>query len=209
MTDWIAGFTFEGFYTRLNDAFFLQPIGEDEFGERFEKQNGIGATVQGITLEIRANLKKQWQFEGGITIQQSQYDNAVQYIDNLAGERDFIRTPNEYGYAILSFSPSKRWSSSLNYVYTGAMRVPHFAGAPNQLTDDIITTNSFSELSAKLSHIKVIESLNSELELYAGVKNIFNNYQEDFDIGKNRDSNFIYGPALPRTLFVGIKLKSQ
>jgi outer membrane receptor for ferrienterochelin and colicins len=42
----IAGFTVEGFYTRLNDAFFLQPIGEDGFGELFEKQNGQGATVQ-------------------------------------------------------------------------------------------------------------------------------------------------------------------
>jgi outer membrane receptor for ferrienterochelin and colicins len=32
---WIAGFTIEGFYTKLDDAFYLQPIGEDKFGERF------------------------------------------------------------------------------------------------------------------------------------------------------------------------------
>jgi outer membrane receptor for ferrienterochelin and colicins len=37
---------------------------------------------------------------------------------------------------------------------------------------------------------------------------MFNAYQTDFDIGKNRDSNFIYGPAQPRTFFGGIKLRS-
>jgi outer membrane receptor for ferrienterochelin and colicins len=40
-----------------------------------------------------------------------------------------------------------------------------------------------------------------------GCKNVFNAYQHDFDIGKNRDSNFMYGPAMPRTYFVGIRLR--
>ena len=28
------------------------------------------------------------------------------------------------------------------------------------------------------------------------------------DVGKNRDSNFVYGPAQPRTIFGGIKIRS-
>jgi outer membrane receptor for ferrienterochelin and colicins len=32
---YLVGFTFEGFYTYLKDAFFLQPLGTDEFGQRF------------------------------------------------------------------------------------------------------------------------------------------------------------------------------
>ncbi len=32
---------------------------------------------------------------------------------------------------------------------------------------------------------------------------------DDFDSGKNRDSNFVYGPAMPRTVFVGLKIMSQ
>jgi len=44
------------------------------------------------------------------------------------------------------------------------------------------------------------------MDLYAGIKNIFNQYQSDFDIGKNRDSNYIYGPAQPRTTYFGVKL---
>jgi outer membrane receptor for ferrienterochelin and colicins len=40
------------------------------------------------------------------------------------------------------------------------------------------------------------------------VQNIFNAYQADFDIGKNRDSNYIYGPARPRGVFVGVKIEA-
>jgi outer membrane receptor for ferrienterochelin and colicins len=36
---------------------------------------------------------------------------------------------------------------------------------------------------------------------------MFNAFQREFDIGKNRDSNFVYGPAQPRTVFVGVKFR--
>ncbi len=44
------------------------------------------------------------------------------------------------------------------------------------------------------------------LQVYAGVKNVFNAYQKDFDTGWNRDSGYIYGPSLPRSYFAGAKL---
>lgn len=207
--NWIAGFTLEGFYNRLQDAFFLQPIGEDQFGELFEKQNGDGAKVQGITLELRANYDQKIQLEGGFTLQNSRFDAAVEYIDGVAGIREFIRTPNDYGYTILTLMPNERWNATLNYVYTGKMKVPHFAGAPNQTVDEIITSNAFSELSAKLGYTVPIKKLGNSIEIYGGIKNIFNNYQNDFDIGKNRDSNFVYGSAQPRTFYLGLKLMTE
>jgi outer membrane receptor for ferrienterochelin and colicins len=48
--------------------------------------------------------------------------------------------------------------------------------------------------------------LDSSVELYGGVGNIFNQYQDDFDTGKNRDSGYIYGAAKPRNVFIGLKL---
>ncbi len=207
MENWIAGFTVEAFYNRLIDAFYLQPIGQDQYGELFEKQNGDGATVQGITLEIRANYNRKIQLESGFTIQSSRFDSPVEYIDGLAGIREFTRTPNDYGYAILTFTPNKKWNATLNYLYTGKMKIPHFAGAPNQTINEIVTSNPFSELSAKIGYMIPIEKLGNNIELYGGIKNIFNAYQDDFDIGKNRDSNYIYGPAQPRTFYIGIKLK--
>ena len=205
----IIGFTLEGFYTRLNNAFYLNPIGEDNFGELFEKQNGQGATVQGGTLELRANCNRKAQLEAGITLQTSEFDEKVSYINGLEGITEFVRTPNEYSFATLSFTPSERINTNLNYIYTGSMLVPHFAGAPNQTVDEIINSDSFSELSLKFSYAFPLKKLNSQIEFYSGVKNMFSAYQDQFDIGKNRDSNFVFGPAQPRTIFFGIKLKSK
>ena len=44
-----------------------------------------------------------------------------------------------------------------------------------------------------------------DLQLSAGVQNVFNAYQNDFDQGVERDSD-IYGPAAPRSYFAGIKI---
>lgn len=204
----IAGFTLEGFYTRLNHAFYLQPVGEDEFGYLFEKQNGQGANIQGATLELRFNYDRKVQFEGGFTIQSNTFDEEVEYIEGLPGFNEFVRTPNDYGFAMLSFTPNKKIRGSINYVYTGTMLVPHFAGAPNQTIDEFTLTDRFSELNFKFAYTINLKKPAIGIEIYMGVKNIFNAYQDQFDIGKNRDSNFIYGPAQPRTIFGGIKLIS-
>ena len=207
-TNFIAGFTLEGFYTKLEDAFFLQPNGEDAFGYLFEKQNGQGASVQGVTLELRSNYKRKLQLEAGITIQTNEFEKPVEYIEGLPSLTRFVRTPNDYGFAVLNFNPNKRFGMNLNYVYTGGMLVPHFAGAPNQSEDEIVNTSSFSNVSLKQSYSMKINKGKIKLDWYAGIKNVFNAYQESFDIGKNRDSNFIFGPSQPRTFFGGVKIST-
>ena len=202
--NWIAGFTVDLFYNQLYNAFILQPIGQDAFGEVFEKQNGQGALIKGINLEARANFNRLIQLEGGYTLQSSVFDNGVEYIEGIPGIKEFIRTPDNYGYAVITFSKNKI-SSTLNFVYTGSMKVPHFAGAPNQQVDEIITTDSFSQLSLKFNYTIPRTNIIS-LDVYTGIKNIFNQYQSDFDIGKYRDSNFIYGPAQPRTSYLGVRI---
>lgn len=44
------------------------------------------------------------------------------------------------------------------------------------------------------------------LQLNAGVQNILNSFQTDFDSGADRDSGYMYGPTLPRAFFFGVKL---
>ena len=198
----IAGFTIDLFYNILDNSFILQPIGEDEIGEIFEKQNGQGAMVKGMNLETRINFDNKIQFEGGYTIQSSRYDNPVQYINGINGIKDFIRTPNKYGYAIFNYSENS-FSTTLNYTYTGSMKIPHFAGSINQIIDEVIDSESFHNFSLKMSYTHQIKT--NSLDTYIGIKNIFNNYQNDFDIGKNRDSNYTYGPVLPKSLYLGFK----
>ncbi len=201
----IAGFTLEGFYTHLDDAFYLDPNGEDTFGETFIKRNGDGATVKGITLEARANFDKVIQVEAGFTLQSSLFDTAVENIDGQVKKREFLRTPNDYGYATFSYMPTKKFNTSLNLVYTGKMELAHLAGAPEQTTDEYLTSRSFMELGFKSSYTFNLEKVGTKLQVFGGIKNIFDQYQTDFDSGKNRDSNYVYGPGAPRTYFIGLK----
>ncbi len=205
----IAGFTVEGFYTHLNDAFFQFPLGEDEFGQRFEKRNGSGATVKGVTLEARANFDYVLEIDAGFTLQSSLFDDAVENIEGLATKREFLRTPNDYGYATLTYKPTKKFTASANLIYTGQMDITHFGGEnTGQTVDEYKTTEAFAELSFRLGYTFDLPNLSTGLEVFGGVKNVTNSYQTDFDTGKNRDSNYIYGPAAPRTFFVGLSINS-
>ncbi len=204
----VAGFTLEGFYTHLNDAFYQHHTGEDEFGETFEKRNGDGATVQGFTLEVRANFDQKLQIETGLTLQTSQYDEAIENIEGLPTKKEFLRTPNTYGYSTLSFMPNKQWNIALNAVYTGKMDIAHFAGAPEQEVDAYKVTPDFMELSMRIAYTVDWKQTKTALEIFGGVKNITNAYQSDFDSGKNRDSNYVYGPGLPRAIYIGVNLRS-
>ena len=43
------------------------------------------------------------------------------------------------------------------------------------------------------------------ITLSGGVTNIFNSFQDDFDSGAGRDSDYVYGPDAPRAIFLGLK----
>lgn len=204
---WIAGFTLEGFYNHLQNVFVLENIGKDPFGEIFEKRNAQGAQVQGITLELRANYNKKIELETGYTIQKNTFEKPVAYFQEMTPTSSFLRTPAEYGFANFNLSLTKKWKFNLNSVYTGKMLIAHLGGAENFPVDQLVTSPRFLEMNFKVAYTFAIQKMGYTLELYGGIKNLLNQYQADFDIGKNRDSNYIYGPSLPRTFFFGIKFK--
>ncbi len=198
---YIYGFTLDAFYTRLKNIFALENIGSDNFGQVFEKRNQNLAIIQGLTIEFRANYKRKLQVETGITFQKQNYQNEVFYFEDLEGQKIFLRTPNVYGFALFYFE-WKRFAFNLNYNYTGKMLVPHFGGAENFPNNAYVQSPDFHVLGLKINY--EIFNQKHKLSVFGGTKNFTNAYQKDFDIGKNRDSNYIYGPNLPRTFFVGI-----
>lgn len=206
--DYIIGFTIESFYTKLNDAFYLQPVGQDKLGEQFEKRNGPGATVQGATLELRANYNKMVQLEAGFTLQSSLHDKAIENIEGLPSKREFLRTPNEYGYLIFTFFPSKSFNASISGIYTGSMTHAKFSPDESLLPNEYRISPNFTELNFKLGYTFRFDKVDSGVEVFGGIKNLTNVYQNDFDNYRNRDSNYIYGPSQPRTIYAGIKFKA-
>lgn len=206
---YIYGFTVEAFHTSLMDAFVLEENGTDEDGNMIMlKKNGGGSTVKGVSLEGRLNYNNYVELSLGMTWQQSNYDEPVQWSSELEGTTQYLRTPTAYGFYTMDINPSDRIKISLSTIYTGSMLVPHYGGAPGVRHDEVINSNAFFDQNIKLSYQLPINSIKQNLSFFGGVKNIFNSYQNDFDTGRYRDSNFVYGPARPRTIFFGIKLES-
>ena len=81
------------------------------------------------------------------------------------------------------------------------MLVPHFGGAPGVNSDELVSSESFVELNIRTAY-----SLNENVQFHIGVQNLLNAYQSDFDTGKDRDSNYVYGPARPRSFYAGFKI---
>ena len=92
---------------------------------------------------------------------------------------------------------------SLTGTYTGSMLIEHHAGMIDR--NVTVETPSFWDMGFKAVYdFKVYDSFT--LQLNGGVQNILNSFQNDFDSGADRDSGYMYGPTLPRTFFIGVKL---
>jgi outer membrane receptor for ferrienterochelin and colicins len=206
---YVYGFTLEGFYTQLRDAFVLEEVGEDQFGKLFEKRNAGFSTVRGGTLELRGNYNRLYQLEAGATLQSSSYDQEIIISEDLDPTNRFLKTPDYYGYFTLSATPESNFSGSFTGVYTGPMLLVHFAGSPELPDHDAyVQTEGYFDINTKLAYTWEMSHVDTEIEVFGGIHNILNNFQTDFDTGKNRDSGYIYGPAKPRTFFLGIKIRS-
>ncbi|MFD1094429.1 TonB-dependent receptor [Salegentibacter chungangensis] len=199
-------FTLESFYTRLKDPFVLERTSETVF----VKRNGQGADVYGVNLDAVYAPNEDWIFQAGGTIQKATYDSPVRYSDDpeasLENAENFFKSPNIYGNFILTYAPVKAWQNNLSGVYTGSMYAPHLAGYIEQ--DRLEKTRDFMEINLKTAYTFNLAN-NFQMEVNAGVQNIFNAYQEDFDFGVDRDATYIYGPSRPRTFFIGLKIGNK
>lgn len=199
----------EGFYTMLKDTYSLRQTGDkadDGNSNIMERYNGSGSKVYGCTMEGKLAISTAFSLQAGLTIQRSRYDEAQAWSDDeaVAPVRDLFRSPNVYGYMVACYSPFKNFDIDLSGTYTGPMLAQHLKGSGTDV-DVAVSTPSFWDMSCKISYEFNIMKI-CRLNLHAGVKNIFNAYQKDFDRGELRDSGYIYGPSLPRSLVVGMGL---
>lgn len=203
-----ANLLFELFYTDLRDVFALRMLDEqDQYGnDVLERYNGSGAHVAGFNLEAKAVINARLQAQLGITGQRSRYKKPEVWSDNpeVPAVKRMFRTPDLYGYLTLNYNPVKPLSIALSATYTGQMLVQHLQGSGTPV-DVAVTTPQFFDANLKLSYeLKLYKDVH--LDINAGIMNIFNSYQRDFDQGYLRDSGYIYGPTIPRSLTAGIKL---
>lgn len=205
--DWQANLLLEGFYTDISDVFALTEIGKDPNGVIInERGNEKGAYVYGCTLEGKLAWRNVWQFQAGFTLQKAEYKEARSWSEgdsNVPLEKRMFRTPDTYGYFTMTCNPIRSLSLSFSGTYTGNMLVEHRKGYVGENRTE--KTNSYLDLGFKAGYdFKLYKSIT--LQVNAGVQNIFNAYQKDFDRGADRDSGYIYGPGMPRSVYAGLKL---
>ena len=201
--NWQANVLLEGFFTDLDDVFALKELGEEEGILIKERHNESGARVFGGNLEGKLAWKNIFQVQMGVTLQDSKYKEARSWSDDVEATRRMFRTPDLYGYFTASYNPLKQLTLALSGTYTGKMLVEHHKGMIEK--NITVETPSFWDMGFKAAYdFRLYRSFS--LQLNAGMQNILNSFQKDFDSGADRDSGYMYGPTLPRTFFFGVKL---
>lgn len=207
--DWSNGemeIVVEGFYTQIYNPFVLEEIQTDVDFSVLEKRNGSAATILGSNLEFKITDQKRYALQAGYTLLQSEFEKALQWSTEAPQDqftKKMLRTPNAYGSVLLDIYPIKSLTINLSAIHTGKMYVPHFAGYTQE--DRLETTPDFFEVNARVSYDLQLKRPAFKTTIYAGCKNILNQYQSDFDRGINRDASYIYGPLAPRTIYFGFK----
>lgn len=204
---WETNLTLEGFYTRLRDVFALTENGHDAQGNLLlTRVNSAGAYVGGVNIEGKVGYRRMLMLQAGYTLQASRYTEDFTWSENtdIKPQRRMFRTPDQYGYFLMTYNPMHELTFTIDGKVTGSMLVQHYAGyVPN---DEEVQTPTFFELGLKAAYEFHLYK-HYTLELNGGIKNMFNHYQRDLDKGMNRDAAYIYGPALPRTYYIGLNLK--
>ncbi len=203
---WQYQFLAEGFYTRLNHPFLNEYGTPDENGVVVYTRTNAekGAKVQGINFELNASPSNRWEMQSGFTIQKSTYETPQEF-----NETRFFRSPDNYGYISLNYQPSLQFNISATGTYTGPMLVPYFGPElPDPSAGALHQSQSFFDSGIKAGYTAKLAG-DVEIEWNAGIKNIFNSYQNDFDTGIDRDPAYIYGPASPRVVFMGVRIGSN
>ncbi|NLO00888.1 MAG: TonB-dependent receptor, partial [Bacteroidales bacterium] len=187
---------------RLNDPF------ANQYGEPDENNTVVytrinaeeGAEVKGINIEMNFIPGDYLTLKSGFTLQNSKYDEEQEF-----NEKEFTRTPGDYGYISFTLKPSELWALSLTGNYTGKMLIPYFGPRlSNPDEGELRNSQRFFDMGMKLRYN--IKLNGTTIQISGGIKNIFNSYQKDFDEGLNRDPGYIYGPLSPRAVYFGIKI---
>ncbi len=200
----ISGYTFlvgvTGFHSRLSDAFTeIEDFDASDELILWKRINSDGADVSGIELDLGFKPTNASELRLGVTYKQSAYDSKQEIFGGVFSDR-FLRTPDLYGYFRVSYDVTESISLFGAAKYTGTMYVP------NETTEEVVKTGqTFVELDAGSTwELPLTESFKVKFAL--GMKNITNSYQDDLQKGVNRDPAYVYGPPLPRRLYLGMDI---
>lgn len=154
--------------------------------------------MYGISFDFGLVLGPELSLSSGWTLQRSELDEPEPDFNS----REFFRTPDSYGYASMSSQNNKLFNADLSVEYTGKMKALHYSGYIEN--DRLKTTLPFWVVNTKIQKI-INFGENNRVSIFVGAFNMLNSYQKDLDKGMDRDSGYVYGPAKPRSFYIGFE----
>ncbi|ANM31739.1 hypothetical protein ABI59_22550 [Acidobacteria bacterium Mor1] len=183
------------FHTEIDDIFEEELIAPD----LFEKRNLGSARVSGLELGLGYDLPRLFTVEFGWVVQRSTFGTP----EADFGSDRFFRTPDQSGVLNLTLRGGRAGNAFFSVRYTGPMDVPRFrfddTGA--EIERDLIRTGSFVVVDASWRRTVSLGSGKMSLGVQVGVRNLTDEFQPDIEQGAFRDSDYIYGPRMPRSFY--------
>jgi outer membrane receptor for ferrienterochelin and colicins len=195
-------FAIIGFYTKINNVFTEQFVSKEGVIERWERVNGEGAQVKGVEFDLGIRPISLLELRGGLTYKKNEYDKPLQDF----GTKNFLRTPDIYGHLRFSLDMTSRINIFAIGNFTGKADVPHEIAIAGQEDPELVLKKSdnFFEIDLGLSYrLPLSNDIGAKFSI--GIKNLTDSYQNDLDVGVNRDPAYFYGPTLPRTVYAGFE----
>lgn len=196
-------FDVEFYHTDIRNTFQVSDVVfTDVAGNAFKLRENAGrAYVQGFEANALYRINSYWTVQGGVTLASAQFKEAVEILDDQF-ERRFIESPRWSGVAQLNYRNAELFDWFLGVVYTGPMI------AVNQEEEFINRdTGHFFVVDTSFSRSWSLGNRRTELNLTAGVRNLFDERQTDLPTGPERDAGYFYGPRFPRSFFVTAALR--
>ncbi|MFN3518655.1 MAG: hypothetical protein ACK4YT_04335 [Sphingomonas sp.] len=134
----------------------------------------------------------------------ARYDAAQVIFDDDATQiatRRYLKSPRLTGVGQVMWRVTPSFDAFLAARYTGSMPVLNNRLAELRNSDPFLVF----DLTAT-RHIPVRDD-GSEIDVTFGIRNLTDARQRDLEVGAGRDSDYVYGPRLPRNFFVRINAR--
>ena len=196
-----GAFTLDGqaYLTNLSDTYFLGAIEQDGATLFRTRTNAGGSRVAGAELSLTYRLAPHLRLVASGVYLDARYD-APQTVfedgERMLTTRRYLKSPNWSGVGQLVWDATPNLDLFAGLRYVGRMDVLNNRLGAIRRVDDVLVT----DLTAT-RHIPVGDD-GREVDLTFGIKNVADVRQRDLEVGAGRDSDYVYGPRLPRTVFV-------
>ena len=202
------------FHTHLRNTFINSEADNPATASvlEFTKRNGGDSDTYGGELALFFDFQP-FTFDLSYTEQRGRFSDPElllgtpgDSLDNPIFSQRIPRLPERFGVARVTYDAG--WAEFwLAGRLTGPMLVPHIVSSTtgdlieNRLTRTpvLFTLDIGVNKQWQLGHGRTLTA-------NLGIRNLFNTFQDDLDVGAFRDPTFVYGPRQPRLFYAGLTL---